>query len=119
MKRATPELEPHLQISAPHQPSRPSLWILNPMGESVDVGCGQHTSGRTFDPLLIIQRANRPNTRRIICGIGFETWNPPAWQSLGFTTAESRVGDPIPLKLDRYIGLVHAKSFTGNFLPMA
>ncbi|GBM56392.1 hypothetical protein AVEN_132864-1 [Araneus ventricosus] len=26
----------------------PSLWILNPMGESVDVDGGHHTSGRMF-----------------------------------------------------------------------
>ncbi|GBM43686.1 hypothetical protein AVEN_26554-1 [Araneus ventricosus] len=28
----------------------PSLSILNPMGESVDVGCGHHTSERMFGP---------------------------------------------------------------------
>ncbi|GBM14737.1 hypothetical protein AVEN_72008-1 [Araneus ventricosus] len=33
--------------------ARPSLWILNPMGESVDVVCGHHTIGST-DPLLTL-----------------------------------------------------------------
>ncbi|GBM12589.1 hypothetical protein AVEN_146772-1 [Araneus ventricosus] len=51
MTRTTSELASPLQTSAPHQsPYRPSQWILNPICESVDVGCGEHTRERTFGP---------------------------------------------------------------------
>ncbi|GBM27049.1 hypothetical protein AVEN_256968-1 [Araneus ventricosus] len=50
MKRTTPELT--LLSKLPH-----------------------HTNGSTFAQYTTF---NRPNTRRIFCGIEFRTWNPPA-----------------------------------------
>ncbi|GBM96595.1 hypothetical protein AVEN_161299-1 [Araneus ventricosus] len=53
MTRTTPEVTPPLQTSPPHQ--RDDFWL-----PTYDLAC------------------TRLNTRRIISGIGFRTWNPPA-----------------------------------------
>ncbi|GBN22023.1 hypothetical protein AVEN_211334-1 [Araneus ventricosus] len=48
------------------------------MGESVDVGCGHHTSGRTFDPLRMIQRVTGPIHGGSSEESGFQPGNRPA-----------------------------------------
>ncbi|GBM76013.1 hypothetical protein AVEN_139509-1 [Araneus ventricosus] len=50
-----------------------------------------HTRGRTYDPLTYDLTCNRPNTQRIVGGIGDETWNPLAPEPTTYHAAHASI----------------------------
>ncbi|GBN13719.1 hypothetical protein AVEN_126562-1 [Araneus ventricosus] len=77
MMRATSELAPPLQASAPHQ--REDVWPP------------------TYD-----LTSNRPNTQRIFSGIKFRTWNPSALRPTPYHLTTVFVENVYAIKLHKF-----------------